>query len=54
MGGGRQVFDLMDRIVVVRRGRICANLNLDGSNKPKDLVAYITGAKAGEEYPEAE
>jgi fructose transport system ATP-binding protein len=49
----RQVFDLMDRIVVFRRGRICANLKLDGSIQPEDVVAYITGAKTGEEYPEA-
>ena len=43
----RQVFDLVDRIVVFRRGRIVANLrkeDTDGS----DIVAYITGAKTGE------
>lgn len=45
----RQVFDLMDRIVVFRRGRICANLNVAETN-PEDVVAYITGAKTGAEY----
>ncbi len=42
----RQVFDLVDRIVVFRRGRIVANLdakNTDG----QDVVSYITGAKEG-------
>ncbi|MCX2721203.1 ATP-binding cassette domain-containing protein [Roseibium salinum] len=40
----RQVFDLVDRIVVFRRGRIAASLNakeVDGN----DVVAYITGVK---------
>lgn len=50
----RQVFDLMDRIVVFRRGRICANIKVDGSVKPEEVVAYITGARTGEDYPEAE
>jgi fructose transport system ATP-binding protein len=45
----RQVFDLMDRIVVFRRGRICANLDVRGTN-PEDVVAYITGARTGAEY----
>ena len=49
----RQVFDLMDRIVVFRRGRICADLKIDGTLKPEDVVAYITGAKTGEAFPEA-
>ncbi|TIU21412.1 MAG: sugar ABC transporter ATP-binding protein, partial [Mesorhizobium sp.] len=43
----RQVFDLVDRIVVFRRGRIVANLrkrDTDGN----DVVSYITGAKTGE------
>lgn len=47
----RQVFDLADRIVVFRRGRIVANLwkkDTDG----QDVVAYITGAKTGAEYAE--
>jgi fructose transport system ATP-binding protein len=45
----RQVFDLVDRIIVFRRGRIVANLNkheTDGN----DVVSYITGAKTGAEY----
>jgi fructose transport system ATP-binding protein len=45
----RQVFDLMDRIVVFRRGQICANLNVAETNA-EDVVAYITGAKTGAEY----
>ncbi|MDE2000930.1 MAG: sugar ABC transporter ATP-binding protein [Burkholderiales bacterium] len=43
----RQVFDLVDRIIVFRRGRIVASLNrheTDGN----DVVAYITGVKGGE------
>jgi len=42
----RQVFDLVERIVVFRRGRIVANLNKEESSA-RDIVAYITGAKAG-------
>ncbi len=42
----RQVFDLVDRIVVFRRGRIVANLNRDETDG-QDIVAYITGAKTG-------
>ena len=45
----RQVFDLVDRIVVFRRGRVVANLIRDETD-PQDVVAYITGAKTGEEY----
>ena len=45
----RQVFDLVDRIVVFRRGRICANLRRVETD-PQDVVAYITGAKTGKEY----
>ncbi|MFZ5750911.1 MAG: ATP-binding cassette domain-containing protein [Pseudomonadota bacterium] len=45
----RQVFDLVDRIVVFRRGRIVANLNRDETDG-QDVVAYITGAKTGAEY----
>lgn len=40
----RQVFDLVDRIVVFRRGRIVASLNrheTDGN----DIVSYITGVR---------
>lgn len=49
----RQVFDLMDRIVVFRRGRICANLTIDDTITPEEVVSYITGAKTGEEYSDA-
>ena len=46
----RQVFDLVDRIVVFRRGRIGASLNkheTDGN----DIIAYITGVKSGVPEP---
>jgi fructose transport system ATP-binding protein len=45
----RQVFDLVDRIVVFRRGRIVANL-LKNETDGQDVVAYITGAKTGTDY----
>lgn len=45
----RQVFDLVDRIVVFRRGRIVANLRKEETHG-EDVVAYITGAKTGAEY----
>lgn len=45
----RQVFDLVDRIVVFRRGRIVANLKREETDG-QDVVAYITGAKTGAEY----
>ncbi|MFN3825390.1 MAG: ATP-binding cassette domain-containing protein [Pseudorhodobacter sp.] len=45
----RQVMDLCDRIVVFRRGRICANLRKEDTNG-EDVVAYITGAKTQPEY----
>ena len=48
----RQVFDLVDRIVVFRRGRIVANLDKQDTD-PQDVVAYITGAKTGAEYEDA-
>jgi len=48
----RQVFDLVDRIIVFRRGRIVANLNKDETDG-QDVVAYITGAKTGAEYADA-
>ena len=48
----RQVFDLVDRIVVFRRGRIVANL-MKSETDPQDVVAYITGAKTGAEYADA-
>ena len=40
----RQVFDLVDRIVVFRRGRIVANLRHDETDG-NDIVSYITGVK---------
>ncbi|MGQ7846166.1 ATP-binding cassette domain-containing protein [Granulosicoccus sp. 3-233] len=45
----RQVFDLVDRIIVFRRGRIVANLNASETDG-QDVVSYITGAKTGAEY----
>lgn len=47
----RQVFDLVDRIVVFRRGRIVANLKKDETDG-QDVIAYITGVKTGAEYSE--
>ncbi len=41
----RQVFDLADRIVVFRRGRIVANLNKAQTNSD-EVVSFITGAKS--------
>jgi fructose transport system ATP-binding protein len=48
----RQVMDLCDRIVVWRRGRICANLRKEETDG-QDVVAYITGAKTQAEYETA-
>lgn len=48
----RQVFDLVDRIVVFRRGRIVANLG-KSETSGEDVVAYITGAKTGAEYSDS-
>lgn len=48
----RQVMDLVDRIVVFRRGRIVANLQKEETDGT-DVVAYITGAKTGAEYEDA-
>lgn len=45
----RQVFDLVDRIIVFRRGQMVANLNKNETDG-QDVVAYITGAKTGEEF----
>jgi len=45
----RQVMDLVDRIVVFRRGRIVANLKKEETDG-QDVVAYITGAKTQPEY----
>jgi fructose transport system ATP-binding protein len=48
----RQVFDLVDRIVVFRRGRIVANL-MKKDTSGTDVVSYITGAKTAPEYADA-
>lgn len=48
----RQVMDLVDRIVVFRRGRIVANLKKEETDG-QDVVAYITGAKTQPEYDTA-
>jgi fructose transport system ATP-binding protein len=48
----RQVFDLVDRIVVFRRGRIVANLRRDETDG-NDIVSYITGVKGGQEPVQA-
>jgi fructose transport system ATP-binding protein len=45
----RQVFDLVDRIIVFRRGRIVANLDVKETDG-NDVVSYITGAKTGAEF----
>ena len=47
----RQVFDLCDRIIVFRRGRLVANLRKDNTSG-EEVVAYITGAKQSD--PEVE
>lgn len=44
----RQVFDLVDRIVVFRRGRIVANL-IKTETSGEEVVQYITGAKQQQE-----
>ena len=48
----RQVFDLVDRIIVFRRGRIVANLKKQETSG-EDVVSYITGAKTGAEFATA-
>lgn len=51
----RQVFDLVDRVIVFRRGRICANLDIKADKVTgEDVVGYITGAKTQPEYADAE
>ncbi len=40
----RQVFDLVDRVIVFRRGRIVANL-IKNNTSGEEVVQYITGAK---------
>ena len=50
----RQVFDLVDRVVVFRRGRICANLDIKNEDiTGEDVVSYITGARTQSGYAEA-
>ena len=50
----RQVFDLVDRVIVFRRGRICANIDIKANKiTGEDIVAYITGAKTQEGYEDA-
>ena len=49
----RQVFDLADRIVVFRRGRLVANLRKEKTSG-QEVVAYITGAKQSDPAAEAE
>ena len=44
----RQVFDLVDRIVVFRRGRIVASLKRSETDG-NDIVSYITGVKGSVE-----
>ena len=44
----RQVFDLADRIIVFRRGRIVANL-IKNKTSGEEVVQYITGAKQAPE-----
>jgi fructose transport system ATP-binding protein len=48
----RQVFDLADRIVVFRRGRLVANL-IKNKTSGEEVVQYITGAKQAQELPAA-
>jgi inositol transport system ATP-binding protein len=43
----RQVFDLVDRVVVFRRGRIVASLK-KADTSGEEVVGYITGAKAAQ------
>ena len=45
----RQVMDLCDRIVVFRRGRVCADLRKEETDG-QDVVSYITGAKTQDRY----
>jgi len=49
----RQVFDLVDRVIVFRRGRICADLDIKKEKVTgEDVVSYITGAKTQEQFEE--
>lgn len=47
----RQVMELVDRIIVFRRGRIVANLKRSETDG-QDVVAYITGAKTADGFAE--
>ena len=50
----RQVFELVDRVVVFRRGRICANLDIRNDEvSGEDVVSYITGARTQPQYEDA-
>ena len=42
-------FDLVNRVVMFRRGRIVANLDRRDTDG-RDVVAYIAGARTGAEY----
>jgi fructose transport system ATP-binding protein len=48
----RQVFDLADRILVFRRGRIVANL-IKNNTSGEEVVGYITGAKQAQDLARA-
>ena len=45
----RQVMDLVDRIIVFRRGRMVADLRTVETDG-EDVVSYITGAKTGAQF----
>ncbi|MBS1301173.1 ATP-binding cassette domain-containing protein [Loktanella sp. SALINAS62] len=50
----RQVFDLVDRVVVFRRGRICADLDIKAEKiTGEDVVSYITGARTQAGFEDA-
>ena len=50
----RQVFDLVDRVVVFRRGRICADLDIKNDGVTGEVVVgYITGAKTQAGFEDA-
>lgn len=50
----RQVMDLADRIIVFRRGRICADLDIKKEDvSGEDVVSYITGAKTQPEFEDS-
>ena len=48
----RQVFDLVDRIIVFRRGRLVANL-MKAETSGEEVVQYITGAKQAANHVKA-